>query len=38
MGGGRTRLLVEGKVTTFTVNHVQIASVPIRAGLRFEPR
>lgn len=38
MGGGRTRLFVEGKITTFTVNHVQFASVPIRAGLRFEPR
>ena len=34
VGAGRTRLFVEGKLTTFTVNHVQIASLPIRAGVR----
>lgn len=38
VGAGRTRIFVEGKVTTFTVNHVQIASVPIRAGVRFVPK
>ncbi len=35
VGARSTRLFVEGKVTTVTVNGVSYVSIPIRVGLRF---
>lgn len=35
VGTGATRVFLEGKVTTVTVNGVNLASIPIRVGLRF---
>jgi len=35
VGRGSTRLFLEGKVTSITVNGVSYVSIPIRVGLRF---
>jgi len=35
VGTGSTRVFLEGKVTTVTVNGVSYVSIPIRVGLRF---
>jgi len=35
VGRGSTRVFLESKVTSITVNGVHLVSIPIRVGLRF---
>ncbi len=35
VGSGNTRIFLESKVTSLTVNGVSLVSIPIRVGLRF---